>query len=726
MSLFLLKYPKSGRLKGMDPRPQAVCFLLIGSLALPLISAQKKSQASLPEQYRLWLDEEVVYIITPKERDVFRKLETDRERDIFIEAFWKHRDPTPGTPQNEFKDEHYKRIKYANEYFGRGSSRPGWMTDQGRIYIILGPPRTVEDFDTITGVYPVKIWSYEGDPAYGLPTGFNIIFFKKHGIGDYDIYSRVDDGPESLIADWGTGLSVDYVQDSGKTQSAIQQLAKLAPNLAYQTLSLIPGERVMPGGVSLASTRLLANVFSLAQKKVEDAYAEALLKYKDVIEVDYSANYIASDSALYVIHHEAGPYMVHYSIEPKKISVDLYNDKYTTNYELDGRVTDAGGNTVFQYTKEFPLSFSGPELQDLGAKSMAIQDLFPLIPGTYKFDLLLKNTVSKEFTTFEGTITIPEESSLPAITPLVLGYGLEKSASPTSEYIPFRIKEGQLLTPARKTFTQKENLIVFFQLLGLPPKLRTEAQLKYDILRTEAPFLSQTKKLDEYQNQPDFLEIFPLEKFPPDYYKIKVSVLDSKGTEVLSRDEDFEITAAPSIGRPLIVSKVLPASGAEEYDYNLGLQLLSLKRTKDALTLLEKAYAKNPDELRYALGLSRCLFIEGQYQRVKDILGPWRGEKATDLVLYFLGKTAHSLGLLDEAIADYNDYLSRFGLNLELLNLLGTATTKRGTLGMPFGLGSGPSRSTRIRKTSESSSGRSKKKPNADFFLKAFNRRNIP
>ena len=434
----------------------------------------------------------------------------------------------------------------------------------------------------------------------------------------------------------------------------------------------------MSGTVSLASTQLLGTVFSYPQKKVEDTYAEALLKYKDVIEVDYSANYIASDSALYVIQDEAGQFMVHYSIEPKKISVSSYGDKYSTNYELDGRISDTNGNTIFQYTKEFPLSFSGPELQDLGAKSLAIQDLFPLVPGTYKFDLLLKNTVSKEFTTSEGTITIPEEDAPLTMTPLVMGYQLEKSGAPVAESIPFRTKYGQLLTPARKTFTQKENLIVFLQVLGLPPELRSTGQLKYDVFRKDAQFLSQLRKIGEYQNAPDFLEIFPLEKFPPDYYKIKVSMLDSRGAELMTQDEDFEIAAAPSIGRPLVISKVMPAPGAEEYDYEMGLQLLNLKRTKGALVYLEKAYARNQEQLRYALGLSQCLFIEGQYQRVKDILSPWRGEKATDLVLYFLGKSAHSLGQLDEAIADYTDYLSRFGLNLELLNLLGTAHYQKG------------------------------------------------
>jgi tetratricopeptide (TPR) repeat protein len=235
-----------------------------------------------------------------------------------------------------------------------------------------------------------------------------------------------------------------------------------------------------------------------------------------------------------------------------------------------------------------------------------------------------------------------------------------------------------LLIPAQKTFAQKEDLIVFFQVLGLSPELQAEGQLKYAIYRRDAQFLSQTKKIDEFGTGQDFLEVFPLSHFPPDYYKIQISLLDSRGTELLTGDEDFEITAAPSIGRPVIISKVQPGFGEEEYDCDVGLQLLNLGRNKDALFYLEKAYAKNPAQFKYALGLSQCLFAEEQYQRVKDILTQFREEKGTDLVLYFLGKSIHSLGQLDDAIAAYADYLSRFGLNLEILNLLGTAHYQKG------------------------------------------------
>ena len=87
--------------------------------------------------YRKWLDEDVRWIITDEERSAFMQLSNDEERDQFIEAFWQRRDPTPDTEENEFKEEHYRRIAYANEHFAAGI--PGWKTDRGRIYIVFGP-----------------------------------------------------------------------------------------------------------------------------------------------------------------------------------------------------------------------------------------------------------------------------------------------------------------------------------------------------------------------------------------------------------------------------------------------------------------------------------------------------------------------------------------------------------------------------------------------------------
>jgi GWxTD domain-containing protein len=638
--------------------------LFILSMVLHL-NAQNKGKSELQEKYRKWLEQEVTYIITPKEKDVFLKLTTDRERDLFIEAFWKQRDPSPGTPRNEFRDEHYRRVEYANKFFGRGTPRPGWKTDMGRVYIVLGLPNTIEYFENVMNVYPTQVWAYLGDPKFGLPPAFNIVFFKKYGTGEYVFYSPSDHGPQSLIA--------DYMGDAKDALDAYQRLNQLEPNLARYTLSLVPGERSVPGVVSLASNQLFSAVFSSPQKRVEDNYAEAILKYKDFVEVEYTANYMDSDAMVEVVKHEAGFFLVHYSVEPKKISVDRFEDKYGVNFELDGRVTDSQGKTVFQYSKQIPMSFSSEELQDLEGKTFAIQDVFPLIPGNYAFDLLLKNTVSKEFTSFESNVTVPQNQSIPQMSPLILGFRAEKSAQESRDIVPFKMGDTQIICQSQKTFTRKDPLFVFFQLHGLSEGLRSEGELRLTIYKEDQDFFSHTKKINEYTSGTDFIEKIMLEDFPPGYYSIKVSVLDREGKEFLYEAENFEITFVPDVPRPLIISKITPFSRIEEYDYSMGIQYFNTGDLQNAKILLEKSYHKNPEQLNYALGYAQVLFISQNYQQVRDILAPFLdGPNESEGLLYLLGKVLHSLGEFQQALALYQKYLSRFGMNLEILNLIGT------------------------------------------------------
>jgi len=639
-------------------------MFLILSMVLPL-SAQNKGKSELQEKYRKWLEEEVAYIITPKEKDVFLKLTTDRERALFIEAFWKQRDPSPGTPRNEFKDEHYRRVEYANKFFGRGTPRPGWKTDMGRIYIVLGPPNTIEYFENVMNVYPTQIWAYLGDPKVGLPPAFNIVFFKKYGIGEYVFYSPSDHGPQSLIA--------DYMGDARDVLDAYQRLNQLEPNLARHTLSLVPGDRSMPGVVSLASNQLFSMVFSSPQKKVEDNYAEAILKYKDFVEVEYTANYIDSVAMVEVVKHDTGFFLVHYSVEPKKLSVDRFEDKYGVNFELDGRVTDAQGKTVFQFTKQIPMSFSSEQLQDMEGKTFAIQDVFPLIPGHYTFDLLLKNTISKEFTSFTSDLSMPQNQSIPQMSSLILGFRAENGAQESRDIVPFKMGDTQIICQSQKTFTQKDPLVVFFQLHGLSEGMRSEGKLRFTIYKEDQDFFSDTKKINEYPPDTDFIEKFTLEEFPPGYYSIRVSVLDGEGKEFLYEAENFEITFVPDVPRPLIISKVMPFSRIEEYDYSMGIQYFNTGDLQKAKVLLERTYHKNPGQLNYALGYAQVLFFDQNYQRVRDILAPFLGgPNESEGVLYFLGKAVHSLGDFQQALTLYQKYLSRFGMNLEILNLTGT------------------------------------------------------
>jgi len=651
-------------------------LLLCGTLsALVLPSLALFVSAQSLDPYKKWIDEEVVYIITAKERDVYRQLMSDKERSIFIEAFWKQRDHTPGTPRNEFRDEHYQRLQYANQMFGRGTSLPGWRTDRGRVYIILGPPKNIESYENVQNVYPTQIWFYLGDPAVGLPTGFNVIFFKRDGTGDFILYSPTNDGPRSLIADAMGGYR-DTTRISGSLsddQAAYKALQKLEPNLARQTLSLIPSEAVRPGYESLASIRLMATIFASTQKKVEVDYADAILKYKDFVEVEYTANYISSEVLVQVIRDETGMSLVHYTIEPAKISAEEAGGKYDIRFRLTGRVSDAEGRTVYQFDKDFPFSLTADELEEVRSKSISIQDVFPLVPGTYTFDILLKNVLSKEFAGAGKTVVVPGHGGAVRMSSLLLAYGAEKRLSPPGERVPFKAGDDQLLCQTRKAFSAKDSLVLFFQLYGLTEDLRTSGTLRTTFYREDKEFLSRMGRVAADKAETSVVDAQPLADFPPGYYQVRVALLDGQGREAAGVKENFEVSLASAIPRPLVISKVVPSVKRQDDLYTTGVQNMNTGDLEAATARLAEAHALDPGRREYAVAYAQTLFRLNDFRRVKEILAPFAGEpEPAAEVLALLGQACHALGEFQEAVTHYAAYLSRFGANIDILNYLGT------------------------------------------------------
>jgi GWxTD domain-containing protein len=650
-------------------------FLAASLMAGAAVAAGAEVKIALPEKYRKWLEEEVVYIIGRHERDVFLQLKTDRERDIFIEAFWKQRDPTPGTPQNEFREEHGKRLEYANKIYGRSSPLPGWKTDRGRIYIILGPPRNIEQYTNVNGVYPTEIWFYMGDASLGLPTAFNVIFFKRNGVGDYIFYSPTNDGPRSLVAESMGGFR-DLSQVSSRLtddEAAYQALKRLEPTLAPQVLSLIPGQQTLPGMESLASIKLIADIAALPGKKVTPDYADALLKYKDFVEVEYTANYVPSEASLQVIQEPSGGFLVHYTIEPAKITAEQIGEKYEVRFELTGRVSDARGKTVYQFDKDFPFSLTAAELEEVRSKSISVQDAFPLVPGTYNLDILLKNTLSKEFTGAGKSLVVPGAVSSPQMSPLLLAYGAEKKPSPPGERVPFKSGDQQILCQTRKTYARKDTLVIFFQLFGLTDELRSSGSLRYVYLREDKEVSSTSSKIGDERTAGEIVELVPLKDFTPGYYQVRVSLLDGQGREVAAGKENFEISFAPVVPRPLVVSKVVASVRSEDDLYITGVQYMNTGDLATARFRLAQAYAKSPQRPDIAVAYSQVLFRLSDFGGVKEVLLPFAGgEQPPAEVLALLGQACHALGEFQEALTHYAGYLSRYGANIDILNYLGT------------------------------------------------------
>src|SRR5579863_1046249 len=158
------------------------------------LQAQSEVKQELKGAYRTWLDQDVAYIITDQERKAFKSLSNDEERESFIEAFWQRRNPDPDSPENEFREEHYRRIAYANEHFAAG--KPGWKTDRGHMYIAYGKPDSIESHPSggsyerpmeegggETSTFPFETWHYRY--IEGIGENIDIEFVDTCMCGDY-------------------------------------------------------------------------------------------------------------------------------------------------------------------------------------------------------------------------------------------------------------------------------------------------------------------------------------------------------------------------------------------------------------------------------------------------------------------------------------------------------------------------------------------------------------
>jgi GWxTD domain-containing protein len=652
------------RIRILSPLALAVLFFP------GLIAAGQKKD--LPPQYKKWLEEEVVYIISSLEKQVFEKLQTDRERDLFIEAFWKQRDPTPGTPENEFKTEHYRRLDYANTHFGRQSPIPGWRTDRGRIYIILGEPNDIQHFEAGQETYPAEVWFYQNKAEFGLPAGFNIVFFKEHGSGDYKLYSPVRDGPQAFLA--------NYVGDAANVTAAYRKLRVLEPSLAQVSLSLIPGEDSTAfGRPSLSSDLLLQQVESLPEKTVRDQYAQRFLQYKDIVEVEYSANYLDSDSVVKILKASPMANCIHYSIEPARLSVSQYGEKYSTTLTLNGSVKDEAGKVIYQFDKTLPVSFGEEEMKNISRRPYAVYDVFPLIPGSYDLSILLKNEISKEFCSLERKLVIPAEESRAWVTPLLLGYQADRVEPGRSRLKPFQLGGQTLLLQANRTFAKSEELVLAFQVWGVPQGLKDNAEIVFTFLKDAQTFKTYARPAAGYAAFPDVIETVPLAEFIPAHYEIQVSVR-ATGQEIAAAKDEFDITPREKVARPWVMVKIMPGIDDPAYPFLIGNQLFNAGRLKEAHSLLEEAFKKRPEDTDYALALARSDMALQDNSRVEALLLPYFNQAKPPRYNMFvlLSSSYHQKGEWEKALKVIEQGISHYGLSTGFLNLRGDCYLRLG------------------------------------------------
>ncbi|MFQ6037675.1 MAG: GWxTD domain-containing protein [Candidatus Aminicenantales bacterium] len=639
---------------------------LVGSLVFP---AERIREKDLPEKYREWL-KLVAYIIRPEEKDVFLQLENDRERDIFIETFWKQRDPTPGTPDNEYREEHIKRFNYANSHFRRQSAREGWMTDMGRFYIILGPPASIERFEISKGIYPVQVWYYYGEKEKGLPPHFALVFFQRGGGGEFKLYDPVSDGPAALMIEGKDMDPFDY-------EGVYEKLMELAPTLALVSLSMIPGDIPFNYQPSPRNNIIIADILESPKKEVNPAYATHFLDYKGVVSTEYLTNYIDSDGELAVIEDPMmGLNFLHFTVVPKSLSIDYYEprDQYFCNFTATVSLRK-GEDIVFQYSKEFPLYFSPDELEKVRANGLAIEDSFPAAEGEYQMTVLLTNSVGKEFTIYEQNVHIPEPAEGPYLVGPFLGYRFETYGQ--NLHIPFKVGDKKLVVDPQKTYGAKDTISLLFLVGNLSHELWESGtiEIKVNGLRDVQP-VEKTQLLHvkgfPFRRVVSVLHTLSAKDLAPDYYDLSIRLKDGNGQVVDERTGNFVISPAEAIAHPIAHAKGFPLSRNYAYYYMVASQYRKTGQTEAAEAMYRKAFAMNPGYRRGLMEYADFLYETGKFQETLDLIETIKDEENLRFNYYLIrGKAYMGMEQYFKAIESLEEGNKIYNSDTTLLNALG-------------------------------------------------------
>jgi GWxTD domain-containing protein len=503
-------------------RYKQTTFLLIFLLALStLFSARKIKEKDLPEKHREWL-RQTSYIILPQEKDVFMQLTSDKERDIFIEAFWQQRDPTPGTPQNEYKRDHKRRL--------------------------------------------------------------------------IDVAPACDN---------------HFLNDKG------------------------------------------------------------------VMSTDYLTNYIESTAEIALTLDPAlNISFLHFCISPVSFSVDYFEpkDQYYCNFKLNVSLRK-DTEIIFQYSKDFPFYFYPDEADKINGNGISIQDAFPVIEGNYRLNILIQNSVGKEFSVFEKDIYVPKNSGPAKLTGPVLGVRLQES--PTHLYVPFKVLDTKLLVDPNNIFSSTDVIVLYFNLKNVTKDLWQEGKVEVlinDLSNKNPSNKSFNLDLRNYPYNKTFCIIrsISLQGLRPDHYKIKINLKDGKRAIIDEEATNFIVSSKKIVPHPIILAKSISPSKNFLYFYSLAYQYDKVNELEKAEAAYEKARVLKPEckagLVEYAYFLKKIKKFNKSLELIEGIK---EDEKFKFDYYLIRGNILMEMGNYPDAIDNLLEANKIYNSEVRLLNCLG-------------------------------------------------------
>lgn len=500
----------------------------------------RKVTPELKDAYKKWLQNDVPYIITDDERKAFKALQTDEERENFIEMFWRRRDPNPDTEENEFREEYYERIAYANEHFASGI--PGWKTDRGRIYIMHGKPASVESHPTggsydrpsyegggTTTTYPFEVWFYRH--LDGVGDGLEIEFVDPSSTGEYRL---ARDPYEKDAMRWspGAGLTTSEqlgLSDQGNRGNGAQPMGYQREQDTMFRRMEIQADLMRPPQVRFSDLEQFAGSDS------------GVLFNKDPLKFDLRIDFFRqSDDRV----------ITAFTIQTnnRDLTFEDVGGLQRASMNIFGRVTAVSGKRTGIFEDSVTTDATNDELVEARDRQSIYQKAIALTPGTYKVDVVVRDvkTGNKGIVNMGFTVPKYDEKKLSSSS-MILASKL-RSTDERDIGGMFVIGNAKVVPNLSGDYKQGQEVGIYLQVYNAgvdQTTLRPAVDVQYILSKGGKEVLRQPEDwsgLSDSGQRLTLARLLPTTTLPAGEYELKVAIRDRVGGQLIENKGKFTIT----------------------------------------------------------------------------------------------------------------------------------------------------------------------------------------
>lgn len=501
----------------------------------------RKVTPELKDAYKKWLQNDVPYLITDEEKKAFKALATDEERENFIEMFWRRRDPNPDTEENEFREQYYERIAYANEHFASGI--PGWKTDRGRVYIMHGKPDSVESHPTggsydrpayegggSTTTYPYETWYYRH--LDGVGDGLEIEFVDPTSTGEYRL---ARDANEKDAMQWSPGAGLTTSEQLGLSNQ---------------------GDRLNGGSQSMGYQRDQDSMFRRMEVQM-DLMRPPQVKFSDLESfagsdsgVLFNKDPLKFDLRIDFFRQSDDRVITAFTVQTsnRDLQFEDVGGLQRASMNIFGKITAVSGKRSGIFEDSVTTDATTEELVEARDRKSIYQKAIALTPGTYKVDVVVRDVKTGNRGIVNMGFAVPkyDEKKLSSSS-MILASKL-RSTDERDIGGMFIIGNAKVIPNLTGEYKQGQEVGLYMQVYNAgvdQTTLRPAVDVQYILSKGGKEVLRQTEDwsgLSDSGQRLTLARLLPTASLPLGEYELKVAIRDRVGGQLIENKGKFTIT----------------------------------------------------------------------------------------------------------------------------------------------------------------------------------------